>query len=259
MAWGGPEPAGPSGMELPRSWHQTLISRDPVPSEASEERAAGKIQLELAGLPAWAPEERTPRAGGCRGHGVPAPDSRQPRAWLLGSPGTPESWTLAWGAAAQHPGERTALGGSGFFPIRGGCSPALDPGLRGAGSSTGRGRPAQTWARPGALCPEATGDMPAVAPLPRTGAGGPCPGGLRPCSPARPPQPDTGQQVPARQQGGGHSALSKLQGPQAESERPPASLSSPRLGPWRPLVSIKHFCVLKRIPGLFFFAFTTFL
>lgn len=52
---------GPSGKELPRPWHQTLISRDPAPGEATEEKAAGKIQFELARrLPAWeTSEERT--------------------------------------------------------------------------------------------------------------------------------------------------------------------------------------------------------
>lgn len=54
---------GPREMELPGPWHQTLIRRDPMPGEASEERAAGKVQIqfELARrLPAWeTPEERT--------------------------------------------------------------------------------------------------------------------------------------------------------------------------------------------------------
>nr|KAF6310756.1 hypothetical protein mMyoMyo1_008800 [Myotis myotis] len=241
MAWGGPEPVGPSGMELPRSWHQTLISRDPVPSEASEERAAGKIQLELAGLPAWPLKKGLPRAGGCWGHGVPAPGSRQPRAWLLGSPGTPERAGPWPGGPQPSVPARGPPSGALASSHQRRLQPALDPGLLGAGSSTGRGRPAQTWARPGTLRPEATGDTPAVAPLPRTGAGGPCPGG-------RPSQTL-----------GSRAAATPLY-PSSRAHRLkvsdlPPSCPVPDSGPRRPLVSIKHFCVLKRIPGLFFFAF----
>lgn len=37
---------GRGGMELPGPWHQILIRRDPAPGRASEERAAGKVQIQ---------------------------------------------------------------------------------------------------------------------------------------------------------------------------------------------------------------------
>lgn len=105
LPWAGPNQPRPSGMELPRRWHRLLIRRDPAPGWAAREKAAGKIQFELARqLPArGSPEEELPRAvaagpaavpAGSRG--LPESHSHQPRApdSSLGThPG--KSWTLA--------------------------------------------------------------------------------------------------------------------------------------------------------------------
>lgn len=196
-----------------------------------------------------APEERTssgwwllgPRRASGRGGGGPS-GALFPSAPRL-APGEPRDPRKSW---TQSPGERAALGGSGFFPIRG-CSPASDPGLLGAGGSTGRGRPAQTWA-----CPPrppsrgAAGDTPPA----HSGRGGPCPGGLNLCFPARPPL--------AGRWAAGTRPLHHIQAqvPPTEHEWPPAPappLSSPdtQMGPGGPWSALSMF-VLGRGSQVFF-------
>lgn len=95
-------------MELLRPWHQILIRRDPAPGEAAKEKAAGKIQFELARrLPAWeTPEERTSSSWWLLG-----PWQCQPVRGELPESGShqPRRLTPAWGLTQETHGPRKAL------------------------------------------------------------------------------------------------------------------------------------------------------